>query len=380
MNRNVFLTPGLTAAAGHGGAVYSRSILRLLGQAGLSDSLDVINVRGVGRGHATRIERVVNLARSLLSGESERVLSMVAPAGRRVAEQRGLNANGIAFFDHCEVGDLRNLFRDPCKRVFICHNIEHKLLLDRVALDGGLPRLAKPLLEFDARKLHTLELAVAADADAIWCISSRDAAWWRDALPDAHVVAVPPTFPGALEHAMRDRSTPGHPIRLGFLGALSWWPNAEAVDWLLTRVMPQLDGIAELHLFGGNTRGLGAGRTGVEVHGFVADIDEVWRSMDIFICPMFSGGGCNVKFAEAVFRGKPVLATRFAARGLPEVIDDAVVYSDDPHDWMEFLRSPRARVLASRWPTDGTRMKFADASYQGVVSSFLKTLIGTVDS
>ena len=69
-------------------------------------------------------------------------------------------------------------------------------------------------------------------------------------------------------------------------------------------------------------------------------------STDRFV--IFSGGGVNIKFAEAVYNGIPLLASTFAARGLPIQPDPGIVLLDHPGEWIDFLTSERARELQNR--------------------------------
>ncbi len=371
----IVLTPSEIATTGHGGSIYSRGVLRLLTASGLLSDIDVINLRGHGGGHARRAERLLNLLRSFVSNVPERVLSSVTAAGRRAAERAASDHHRVAIFDHLGSLCLRDVFNHCRARAFVCHALEHNMLIERIAHDPVLPAAVKPLLRHDAARLETYQRAAGAELDAIWCISSAEAEWWREVAPEAAIVAVPPTFAGDLDQTARAALAPRQPLRLGFLGSLSWWPNAEAVDWLIAQVLPALEGRAELHLFGGDARGRDRDPGLVKAHGFVPDIEDVWRGMDIAVCPIHAGGGSNVKFAEAVFRGVPILATSYAGRGLPLIADDAVRYLDSAREWVEFLRSDAAEKLAASRPRDATRMTFADATYKPAVAAFLQALL-----
>ena len=55
---------------------------------------------------------------------------------------------------------------------------------------------------------------------------------------------------------------------------------------------------------------------GVRLLGFVADIDAEYETCRAVVCPVYEGGGTNVKVLEAMARRRPVIAPAFARRGL----------------------------------------------------------------
>jgi hypothetical protein len=118
-----------------------------------------------------------------------------------------------------------------------------------------------------------------------------------------------------------------------------------------------------------------ADHPGIVKHGYVASLDQVWSTCHFMICPVLAGGGVSIKLAEAVGRGVPVLATKYAARGLPLDPDPAIVLLDSPEDWAEFLNSRAARDL--RWlnPSPGNVSRFQPENHVDAVSRFVRPLL-----
>jgi len=54
------------------------------------------------------------------------------------------------------------------------------------------------------------------------------------------------------------------------------------------------------------------------VFGYVPDIQIFWSSIDVFVAPIMSGAGVNVKICESLANGVPVVASPHAVRGLTE--------------------------------------------------------------
>jgi hypothetical protein len=83
----------------------------------------------------------------------------------------------------------------------------------------------------------------------------------------------------------------------------------------------------------------------VIAHGFVPSLVDIWAACDVMICPIHAGGGVSVKLAEIVYNGVPVVATSFAARGLPLEPHPSIVLLDGAEGWIRFLRSRDADAL-----------------------------------
>jgi len=154
-----------------------------------------------------------------------------------------------------------------------------------------------------------------------------------------------------------------------------WWPNQEALKWLATSVLPQIPSGIQVNLYGHGSE-LGARRFPALVgHGVVEDISRVWSECDFMLCPNRSGGGANVKLADAVFHGAPVLATAFSANRLGLSEQPGIRIRSAAHEWVEFMRSPNARDLATERVAEATREKFAAKAYEGPLKKFLDAVV-----
>lgn len=117
-------------------------------------------------------------------------------------------------------------------------------------------------------------------------------------------------------HAVgRDRN------RLLFVGQLSYRPNERAAIRLAERVLPLVRSAvpeATVRLVGTHGAGVSAlrARPGVEVTGFVEDLDPEWAQAAMLVVPLTSGGGTRLKILDALGRGVPVVSTTIGAEGI----------------------------------------------------------------
>lgn len=95
---------------------------------------------------------------------------------------------------------------------------------------------------------------------------------------------------------------------------------------------------------------------GIVLHGFVADMSQVYSQIDIAINPVRFGAGLKIKNMEALGHGLPLLTTTHGASGLEPYADEALLVADTPADFAGQLN----RLLAS-YPL---RQSLGTAAYQ----------------
>lgn len=127
-----------------------------------------------------------------------------------------------------------------------------------------------------------------------------------------------------------------------FVGAYEYPPNAEAAARLVTRIFPLVRRAvpgARLLLAGKGGEALPVVRAGVpegvEVLGFVPDLDALYAGARVVVCPLVNGGGTRLKLIEAAGYARPMVSTRVGAEGLDFAEVREVVVRDDDAGFAE---------------------------------------------
>ena len=114
--------------------------------------------------------------------------------------------------------------------------------------------------------------------------------------------------------------------RLIFVGTLHYSPNAEAARILAQRILPVIRGRRPetcLDIVGavpsGFAKGL-AGCPGVNVCGFVEDLEPLYDAASLTVIPLVRTTGSNVKVLDAIAHQVPVVATEPAVRAFPQFV------------------------------------------------------------
>lgn len=339
-------------SAGSGGAVYSQSVLRLLLAARPAWDVQVFSPTGADRPKGPawhRLRQVSSVLKSAFGGWPSKVLfSDYSSLGAEIAKA---SAPDLIILDGADAMVLADpLIRNGVEYLLVVHNMEAKLFADRVSRMTWPGKLVMALLG-EPDRYRRFEENVWAGASGLLHISIDE---MTEVRTNAPAIFVPPTFPA--NHAQNARG-PG-PIRVGYVGKLTWWPNRQGLEWFIKDIWPTRETTSELHLWGLGSEIFDAPEDGVFGHGFADSIEEVWRSCDIVLVPTLSGGGVNIKLCEALANGKPVLATPKALRGLPVLDDPAVRVCRSPDDWAKALTVAALKDLAAHHPEPDTQALF----------------------
>jgi glycosyltransferase involved in cell wall biosynthesis len=120
-----------------------------------------------------------------------------------------------------------------------------------------------------------------------------------------------------------------------FIGVGSHQPNREALDFILKIL--NYDDRFRAHILGPSWQDQPYPR--VKYYGFIENLDSFLSEKFIFVCPVFSGSGINMKIFSAIEFGLPGVLSRFThepfkvyGEGFPDEKYD-VVDGKDPESW-----------------------------------------------
>jgi polysaccharide biosynthesis protein PslH len=198
------------------------------------------------------------------------------------------------------------------------HNIESHMLFRRGENERNF--LKRMYYHLEGARVRRYESRVAGDFDLHITCSDLDCARLRAVAPSAHVVAVPN---GVDAEYFRPIDCHSKVPSLIFVGSLNWYPNVDAVLFLLREVWP----IAKarqphlrLDIVGSappqSVSSLAAGLKDVRVHGFVDDVRPLMDAATLYVCPIRDGGGTKLKLLDAFAMEKCVIAHPIACEGI----------------------------------------------------------------
>lgn len=286
---------------------------------------------------SARARLLATLARSQLGGRPYRLAKFDKPRARAIVAEWSAEARyDMVHCDHLATTPYADCV-PGAPFVLYDHDVESHAL-ETIAAARRSP-LSRAVLRREARRTRAAELDALRRAARVLAVSEDDARLLAEIAPQlaGKVVFCPVPVP---EVRPVERRPHDGPVLLA-LGPLHAGGRLEGLRWFLANVWPSFRGQhprARLAVVGA-----GAppdvhrrnGRDGIEVRGFVEELDEVLSEVDVCVMPLLAGGGIRVKVLELLPRGVPCVGSRLAVRGFVGV--EGVHEANAPAEWLAVL-------------------------------------------
>ena len=153
------------------------------------------------------------------------------------------------------------------------------------------------------------------------------------------------------------------------LGQYGYMPNRIGVEYFIEKVWPHvLSAIsdAELVVAGPGSESIRQFHNPpprIRFTGFVDDLDALYDSIRVVVCPVLSGGGTRVKLIEAAAHAKPIVSTTIGAEGLELIDEKHALLRDAPASMAEACVKLLKDDVLSKQLAEAAR-KIAQESYE----------------
>ena len=276
----------------------------------------------------------------------------------------------VAHFDFEGLAQYRVLCRDTPVTLGH-HNAESHMMLRRA--DNAKNVLGKWYFRQEGQRLARFERRIASQFAAHVTCSDLDSDRLRPIMPDARMVNIPNGVDVAyfFPQAIAER-----PHSLVFVSSMSWYPNVDAILFLLREIWPRVISefpSAHLDVIGANppasVRQSAESYTNVTLHGFVDDIRSLVGSASLYVCPVRDGGGTKLKVLDALAMGKCIVAHPIACEGIAVSPGRDVVFADTAEEF--------ARSIGSLLRDSDTRRALGSSARELAVSHYSFASIGS---
>lgn len=274
----------------------------------------------------------------------------LASAARHAQEMLGDQRYALHWIFKAEIAD--NWEPRGVPMIVDLDDIEsRKTLAGMAAVAEQYPKSVRPLVAYrdrmSARGWGRLQASAVGRSSGYLVCAQEDA----DAIPGAPCFVVPNAVVGLPDDAA-DHPRPDAVTRILLHGTLTYAPNADAVQWLLSEIAPQVWSQEPEIVF------QLAGRVSpelverfkddrIEFSGFVPDMLQLVQTAGVVVAPLRYGGGTRVKLIEAAATAAPIVATSIGAEGLPFTPGTDIVIADDAAAFaraiVSLARDPAAR-------------------------------------
>jgi glycosyltransferase involved in cell wall biosynthesis len=206
--------------------------------------------------------------------------------------------------------------------------------------EGSRSRIVRAYAALNARLWRRCEQVLLQRADVVLAVAADDERVFREIVPQA-VVWLAPNGVDSPKPTMVVQQPSERPTVV-FCASMHLRMNEEAAFWLLRHVIPRVKWGKDLRwqLVGGHpSRRLReeASRLGVEVTGWVSDVEPFLRGATIAVVPVHMGAGTKIKTLESMAAGIPVISTAVGLQGIPAESGVHAISVDDPADFADAL-------------------------------------------
>jgi hypothetical protein len=251
-------------------------------------------------------------------------------------------------FEHPWLFPQAKLLRDSnpdVKLVYSSHNVEWKLK----------HRILKPYLGTEVESISTfirdLEHKIALNVDAIICVASTDADWYTEI--SGKPVLIANNASGLLETVTQAQL----PIakNYGLIIGSAHPPNIDGCLNFINDADLWLPSEFRLKIVGTLSNALQSSFKDVDkidLINYVSDEDltNLVRNASCIALPIAYGAGTNLKTAEALLSGRPIVGSKVAFRGFENfTTSENVIVTDDPFSFkrgiLYFLHQNKSDVV-----------------------------------
>jgi glycosyltransferase involved in cell wall biosynthesis len=206
------------------------------------------------------------------------------------------------------------------------------LIPQRLAADARNP-IKRAILNLESQRLARYEAALCRQFDQVVWVTKEDQAAVQQQMSSSNFSAanerVIPICIDPRENQVILRQK--RPCRVTFLGGLHWPPNAQGILWFARHIFPQVIAAvpdAVLTVIGKHPP-IGLTGEGIEVTGYIRDLQPLLAETGAFIVPLQAGGGMRVKILDAWSWGLPVVSTTIGAEGIAVEHEKNILIADE---------------------------------------------------
>ena len=228
------------------------------------------------------------------------------------------------------------------------HNVESQIWFRRAEHSRGI--IQRLFFSLQAIKMERFERRALRSAQVVTAVTTEDARVMRS----WNVRSLRLVENGVDLEYFNPCAEIGNEPELLFLGSLDWFPNIDALDYLLEYIMPivrSLQPSVRLRIVGRRPPEELAARVAklgwAELICDVPDVRPYLAQASVVVVPLRIGGGSRIKILEALASGKALVSTSVGAEGLAVTDGENIRIADEPAEFaqrvLELLASPERR-------------------------------------
>ncbi len=233
-----------------------------------------------------------------------------------------------------------------------------------------------------AQILRKNEKKFFSQADVCFAITDEDKLRAEEMSPGARVVVASAGIePGNWQP---DPAIERDPNLMILATVYKWQHNIDALKWFISEVMPlirQEIPDAKLTLLGKDAPDWlkGLHHEGIELKGYVPEVQPYLNKAGIYIAPLFVGAGIRIKILEAMAMELPVVATPVSTEGIHANEENGLFVRENPRDTavaiIALMKNPEHARAAGRQAREFVLKNFSWKRNVRIIAEHYRKLI-----
>ncbi len=279
----------------------------------------------------------------------------------RILELIDENDIDVVFLSTSSLGRVARSIKKRYPNVVIIsfyHNIEKFYAKEQIKVSGIKKVFTYLNLSFN-------ESLMSQYADFHVVLNKRDATLLNQYYGKKADLIVPINYEDRFIEGFSNTSNNNPKVAL-FVGS-AFFANVEGMRWFLKEVKPFIN--SRLIIVGKGMEKYKAEFRceGVDVLGFVEDLDELYIQADYVVLPIFSGGGMKTKTAEALMFGKTILGTKEAFEGYENMNKSFAIECNDSTSFLDAIKNIEVSASGNTFNSEARSYYLRECSFDAVM-------------
>jgi len=252
------------------------------------------------------------------------------------------------------------------------------------AQDLTRPRWERLLYSLQSSQIEAAFQKWLPRFNGLWVTKADDTRY-----PVTRNASILPNIPYNLPHIAPpvDDSRSASPVILT-VGVLFYPPNRDGIDQFIREGWPKVRAAcptAEYWLAGKNdpeSARRWAAVAGVKVLGYVEDLAAIYRASWFTLCPLWTGGGTNIKVLESLAFGRTCVATVIGHRGFEDRLQsgDSMLVAETAEDLAEYciqlINDHGRRLTLAQRGRKAVQRQFSYGKFASIVHREVERALG----
>lgn len=284
------------------------------------------------------------------------------------------------YIDHLQLGGYLEKIDTKNKTLILDeHNAECTIILRKAEQTKNL--IKKTYFKYEYLRLKKFESKIINSVDRVITLSEEDQITLENISNAKKEKFIKIPIPIQSDYIKTSGLKDEEKYNILFLGTLSWFPNAQGIEWFVDKVVPLLNKQNlkyNLYIVGKdpseNLKKIGDENSNIKVTGFVNDINEYIEKCDFMVVPLFIGSGMRVKILEAMSKNIPVISTTIGCEGIEVEDGKSILIADDEFEFVQSINKIKSNNVYEKIRTNAKQIFESKYSIQALENMYAKVI------